>query len=271
MSKKIIIFCKFFYLLILVLILINCQSDIKPQPLIVQPKLLTTNEPLAYPEKAFELGIEGRTVIKLLIDWEGYIVESTIMESSGSQILDDAALKMVNSSVYEPGSIDGVPGNFELHIPIHFKLAKNYDLINDIDNWYEKTLIYQEEIRRATAETISESYEILFYHYSDLAREIGHTRAKVANNLLLKLVDVSVIGSWSEYKDDWPLGFLLYKDYMKRYPESKYMSNSLDGLIKYLDREKRILEHYTYSKAPYSNIYSLILNELIRAYDKKHF
>jgi TonB family protein len=262
---------KFFSILIPVFILINCHSERKPHPFIVQPKLLSTKEPLAYPVEALNLGIEGKTVIRILVDTDGYITESTILESSGSHLLDESALKMVKSSLYEPGTIDGVPGIFELHIPMYFKLGNTYDLLNDIDEWLEQTLLYQEEIERATAESKSESYENLFFHYQEMAQEISYTRSKDVNNIILDIVAKSVSRDWREYRDKWPLGFLLYQDYIKRYPDSKYISNSLDGLIRHFEREKKILEYYTYSKPPYSTIYSQILNGLIKAYDQKHF
>jgi TonB family protein len=251
--------------------LINCHAEKKPYPLIVQPKLLTTKEPLAYPVDAFNLGIQGRTIIRILVDTEGYITESTILESSGSKLLDESALNIVKSSLYEPGTIDGVPGIFELHIPIHFILDNAYDLLIDIDDWLEQTLLYQEEIKKATAITKSESYENLFFHYQEMAQEISYTRSKKVNDIILDIVENSVSRDWSGYRDEWPLGFLLYQDYITRYPDSKYISNSLDGLIRYFEREKKILEHYTYSKPPYSTIYSKILNGLIEAYDQKHF
>jgi protein TonB len=251
--------------------LIACHTDFKREPIIVQPKLLFSKEPFSYPVEAFNLGIEGRTVIELMIDEEGNIIESSVLESSGSPLLDESALRMLKSSVYEPGTIDGAPGIFELHIPVHFRLANAYDLIDDIDNWLEQTTAYQEDIRNSTTATISELYGELYYHYHKMAREIGYTRSKNVNNDILNIVTQNVCGSWPEYRTEWPLGFLLYKDYINRYPDTVYKANAIDGLIRYLERDKKILEHYSYSKPPYSTIYSLILKELIQAYDQKHF
>jgi hypothetical protein len=193
------------------------------------------------------------------------------LETSGSPILDESALNMLKSSVYEPGTIDGAPGIFELHIPVHFRLANVFDLIDDIDNWLEQTITYQEAIKNSTPATISELYEKLYYHYHDMAREIGYTRSKNVNDDILDIMIKSVYGSWSEYKTEWPLGFLLYKDYITRYPDSRYKADAIDGLIRYLERDKKILEHYSYSKPPYASVYSLVLNELINAYDQKLF
>jgi len=264
-------FFKYYFLTLLLLCLIACHTELKRKPTIIQPKLLFTEESFSYPLEAFNLGIEGRTVIKLLIDEEGNIIESSVLEPSGSPILDESALKMIKSSVYEPGTIDGVPGRFELHIPVHFRLANVYDLIDDIDNWLEQTAAFHEEIMNSRTAVDSVLYEKLYYHYHDLAREIGYTRSKNVNSDILDIVKKNVGGSWSEYKTEWPLGFLLYKDYISRYPDSWYNSHAIDGLIRYLERDKKILEHYAYSKPPFAAIYSLILNELINAFEQKLF
>lgn len=264
------IFYIFYFLFPLLFIFLNCNPELQHEPVIEEPKLLFTKEPLAYPVEAYNLGIEGKTVVKIMIDPEGDISESTILESSGSHVLDESALKMVKSSVYEPGTIDGVPGEFELHIPVHFKLDNTYDLIEDIDYWLEQTLIYRKELKVDSVNS-SELYKQLFYHYQKLAREIGYTRSKDANNTILSIINDSLARPWIEFKKKWPLGFLLYRDYISRYPESEYQTDSLDDLIRYLDREKKILEYYTYTKQPYATIYSLILNELIKAYDQKQF
>jgi len=269
--NNILRFCKFYSLPILILILTACHSGGKHRPIIIQPKLLFTKEALSYPVEAFNLGIEGTTVIRLMVDTEGNITESTIFESSGSPLLDQAALQMVNSSVYEPGTIDGDPALFELHVPVNFKLDNTYVLLEDIDNWLKETLNYRKQLESATSTTKTESYKKLFYHYQELAREISYTRSMSANDVILDIVEESVSKPWTEYEKKWPLGFLLIEDYIIRYEKSDYISNAIDELITYLERDKKILEHYTYSKKPYATIYSLILNELIKVYDKKLF
>ena len=261
-------FYNFYSLPILILVLTACHSGRKHESTVIKPELLFRKEALSYPVEAFNLGIEGTTVIRLMVDTEGNVTESAILESSGSPILDHSALQLVNSSVYEPGTIDGDPALFELHVPVHFRLDNKYELLEDIDNWLEKTLIYQKEIENATSTSKAKSYEKLFSHYRELAREIGYTRSKSANDVILDLVEESVGKPWVEYRKEWPLGFLLYEDYIKKYVDSEYIPDTIDELISDLERDKKILEHYTYSKKPYATIYSLILNELIKVYDK---
>lgn len=56
-----------------------------------------------YPQEAFENNEEGDVVVKMSIDADGSLAEVTLVSSSGSATLDEAALKVVEQSApYEP-------------------------------------------------------------------------------------------------------------------------------------------------------------------------
>jgi TonB family protein len=89
--------------------------DVKPTPVnIVKPE---------YPEQARKNGIEGRTVVRALIDFDGSICETEIASSSGNEILDYAALSAVKKSIFDPANHEGKPVKVWVSIPIQFKLS----------------------------------------------------------------------------------------------------------------------------------------------------
>ena len=51
-----------------------------------------------YPRAAVQRGVQGEVKIKIVINKEGTVVGATVQESSGSNILDDAAIATVNRS-----------------------------------------------------------------------------------------------------------------------------------------------------------------------------
>ena len=108
----------------------------------------------------------------------------------------------------------------------------------------------------------------LYYHYQHLAYEIGKSRSTEANKSVLIVVEESVSQPWIEFQDLWPLGFLLFQDYIRRYPESDYALNSREDLIGYLQREIEILEQKSFSETPNATIYSLISEYLKNLYDQ---
>ncbi|MBN2621405.1 energy transducer TonB [candidate division WOR-3 bacterium] len=89
--------------------------DVKPTPVnIVKPE---------YPEQARKNGIEGRTVVRALIEFDGSISATEVYASSGDESLDNAALSAVKQSVFEPASHAGKPVKVWVSIPIQFKLS----------------------------------------------------------------------------------------------------------------------------------------------------
>lgn len=80
---------------------------------------------LEYPPLAYRRKIEGSAVLRVNINRQG-LVQKTVMElSSGKQILDDAALKMVQDSSPLPAiPIEISDNEFEFLVPISFKIDK---------------------------------------------------------------------------------------------------------------------------------------------------
>lgn len=67
----------------------------------VKPKPIYNPKP-KYPELAKQAGIEGTTVIKMLVDIDGTVREVKILKSSGNQMLDQAALVAAKQSKFTP-------------------------------------------------------------------------------------------------------------------------------------------------------------------------
>ena len=72
------------------------------------PKLMRINQP-EYPKEAKDSKIEGQVWVKALIDEHGHVAEAVLHRSSGSALLDDAAVSAAPKNCYEPGRKDGKP------------------------------------------------------------------------------------------------------------------------------------------------------------------
>jgi hypothetical protein len=101
-----------------------------------------------------------------------------------------------------------------------------------------------------------------------LALEVGGTRSTKANKGILSVVDNSIGKRWQEYQNIWPLGFLLFQDFIKRYPNNEFASKSHDDLIRYLRGEIEILQQKSISSPPYSTIFTLLSESLKKLYDQ---
>lgn len=62
---------------------------------------------LNYPEKASHDGVEGSLMLEVELKWDGSVVEINLVRSSGSQLLDDAAIRIVElASPFPPFNQD---------------------------------------------------------------------------------------------------------------------------------------------------------------------
>jgi periplasmic protein TonB len=78
------------------------------QPVRIAAKLLPAPPP-PYPAAQTRLRQEGNTGLAICIDRNGRVSSATLASSSGSDKLDEAALKWVRSSRFRPATVDGAP------------------------------------------------------------------------------------------------------------------------------------------------------------------
>lgn len=89
---------------------------------VVPPGVLTSRMP-DYPSSARSKGVEGVAIVRFLLDKEGYVDTAEIVESSGSEALDGAALKAAEGFRFKPG-LDGYGRAVRcyVYIPFAFRL-----------------------------------------------------------------------------------------------------------------------------------------------------
>lgn len=76
---------------------------------------------IVYPEMARKAGIEGSVVVRVLVDKNGK-PKKAVVQSSDSQLLDQAAIDAVLKSTFTPAIQNGQPIMCWVSIPIRFKL-----------------------------------------------------------------------------------------------------------------------------------------------------
>ncbi len=81
------------------------------------------NPPPPYPWQARRMGIEGRVVLQVEILQTGNAGRIEIRQSSGHELLDQAAVKAVGGWRFDPARIAGAPITAWADVPISFKLT----------------------------------------------------------------------------------------------------------------------------------------------------
>ncbi|MBK7632582.1 MAG: energy transducer TonB [Ignavibacteriales bacterium] len=76
---------------------------------------------VVYPQTAKDAGIEGKVIVKAIIDEKGNVVETEVVESVNTDC-DKAAMDAIKKTKFTPGIKDNKPVKAEVTIPIMFKL-----------------------------------------------------------------------------------------------------------------------------------------------------
>lgn len=84
--------------------------------------LYRRNPPPQYPRLARRRGYEGRVVLEVLVDRSGKVAELRVFESSGHEILDNAAVKSVRSWQFAPARRGSEPVDMWVRVPVRFDI-----------------------------------------------------------------------------------------------------------------------------------------------------
>ena len=88
----------------------------------VNPPELLEFQPPVYPKNLRERDIEGKVIVKLLIDKEGKVQEIQIFESSGYKMFDQIAIKAVRQWRFKPARKGNQQRVSWVLIPINFQI-----------------------------------------------------------------------------------------------------------------------------------------------------
>lgn len=85
-----------------------------------RPVLLQGTEPIQYPMEMWQEGVEGELMLKVRISEEGTVDSVVVHESSGSAVLDSAAVKGAWDLRFQPGRKRGRLVPMWATLPIYF-------------------------------------------------------------------------------------------------------------------------------------------------------
>lgn len=80
------------------------------------------NPPPPYPAEARRLKQEGRVLLEVLVTKEGKVGQSKVKQSSGYPLLDEAALRAIQTWKFRPATLGGIRVDILADIPIRFQL-----------------------------------------------------------------------------------------------------------------------------------------------------
>ncbi|MGF1702345.1 energy transducer TonB [Photobacterium makurazakiensis] len=90
--------------------------------LVSKPTFATRPSPVKYPRIAKRRGLEGQVLVEVWIDEKGKQVRHSLVHSSGTVVLDEAALKAIQRWRFSSHVVDGQAIAHRVQIPVRFKL-----------------------------------------------------------------------------------------------------------------------------------------------------
>jgi len=237
------------------------ESDINP------PALLTQSKPI-YPKEAVSRGLQGRVELNILIDDSGMVKRVDVRKSSGYQILDEAGVDYAKSLRFKPAEKNGTPIPILTTFGVVFKLeeAESKEIwhrARRINNMIEDTEITQGNDRE---KLIREIYLELLNFYTT-----GYLSTLLFNKALESFVDPNIYMDWKEFTDEYSLNFLVFHDYVKRFPESIYKEDAIRMMfsivkkdIKNINNRNLIIKIREFLKSEYSIYFGSDIEKIIK-------
>ena len=209
------------------------------------PTLLENISP-DYPREAEQQGIGGSVELLLLVTEKGEVSITRVQQSSGYSILDEAAVEYAKKLRFDPARKNGTPVNIWLSWMVNYETLAGYF----IPKLYVGRVL--EYIALAAQFTGDEKehilQEMLYAHEDYVAHLLEHPHLNY-NNEIEEFLKPEVYERWSELWEEWPLGFVVYHDFIERYPKSAHYSYATGQLLDAIKRDiKRIEEASRYDE-----------------------
>lgn len=199
--------------IIAALFLISCSSseefgtsDYSPPTIKYQPRLI-------YPTLAQDNYWQGKSIILLKIDRNGKVLKTVVSKSSGYKLLDDAAMDYCSSIIFNPAISNETAVASQIRMGIDFNFD---DESFDADDYVSEINQLYKEIEKNKEKKSIYQVQVLAKH-SDFASKFRD--AKLFNDYLAKVIKPETVKNWQSVWNSWPLSFLLFDDFLKRYPD----------------------------------------------------
>ena len=209
-----------YIILILSFIFASCGGGLELSKNYTPPSL--KNKPrLLYPKTAQENSYTGKAKVMMVISETGTVRNAKLEESSGSDILDSAAVRYCRSMLFNPALRNNKPVYSRMEVTVRFDLS---GLAWDAKNYVEAVQYCYKKIDRLNhfitennnAKKNEVENEILNWH-NEFVKNM--TDVVNFNFYVQQVIRPELTAEWKNYWDTWPLSFLLYHDFIQRFQD----------------------------------------------------
>lgn len=252
------------FILALTLFSMGCGHYIENNENYTPPSL--KSEPrLFYPMAALENSYSGTPRVILYISKKGTVEHSIILKSSGIKVLDSAAVEYSRNFIFNPAKRNGKPVSSRMAMDIKFKFSNqtwnaNY-YVDEVNDLYSQLATAIPDDRNAIEKEILKMHNEFVSNMKDLVNY---------NRVIGMVIQPGIYNEWKNDWDSWPLSFLLFHDFIQRFPDF----NNLDLVKEELKNSLKFDIQYIKSTHPNSRVSRLekeiILSKISNLVEKKY-
>jgi TonB family protein len=223
------------------------EENIEPLPVVDEtftpteftpPSLQQDIQP-DYPLLAMRDGLEGSVEMNLLVDRNGDVKRAVVHRSSGYEILDIAAKEFAKKLQYDPARKEGKPIEVWVSRVMHFQLVEKAFLpsayVDKIKSFSELAFRSSDKIKYQALRHILECHE-------ELSEYLGQKPYLNYNRHIGLFIDPKIYQEWKELWEDWPLHYLVFHDFILRYPDSGLKSRAVNSLLYFINKDIAYIE-----------------------------
>ncbi|MFH1197725.1 MAG: energy transducer TonB [bacterium] len=195
------------------------------------------NQPrLIYPKTAQENTITGKARCLVNISKTGMVEKVHLTMSSGNKDLDEAAVEYCKRLEFNPASLEGEAINSRISMAINFDISgENWDIkhyVKEINNLYSRAGNNQNADRMNILKQILNRHDNFINEMKDGLN---------FNKYLEQVISSSLSEEWKRDWNSWPLSFLLYHDFIQRFPDYDDLVSVREKLAKAVQEDIRYI------------------------------
>jgi len=226
-------------LVMLLLLIYGCSSHLEnsESPDFVAPSL-ESKPRILFPKIAEEENYSGNVKALLYISETGIVYKVDVLESSGYDVLDKAAVDYFTRFIFNPATGNGNPISCRAIWDMQFNLV---DQESDAEDYVEEILDLYNEVTIAVGEEKNKIQDNIFSLHNQFV--INMWNSANFNETVSKVVSPKIAQEWANVSNAYPLAFLLYHDFTVRFTDYYNLSevkeelvNSLKSDIQYINQ-----------------------------------
>ena len=208
------------------------KENYTPPAIIYQPKMY-------YPVEAQENSFSGKTKVVVMVSKKGVVDRAVVIKSSGHEILDKTVMDYCRGLKFNPAYLNGAPIDSRVIWEVNFNFLDQKKNVTSYINAVQK--LYLKAKFAFPGNKPKFEREILDEHTAFIKRM---NDAINFNIVLEQVIKPELAGQWKQLWNSWPLSFLLYEDFIERFPDydslsvvKQLLKNAVSFDIKYLQSQ----------------------------------